>query len=74
MNNATKITLQNGNGATKTFGQIPDLWHLIEKLEFDDNDPLLAEKVKEVWDMAHFAKDVFEGQGKAKLISIEPPK
>ncbi len=63
MNNNT-IELINENGKAKSYGRIPDLYHLIRWLNSEGMSEE-AENVKQVWFMAHDLKSVIEKQGKA---------
>jgi hypothetical protein len=61
MNNSSKIKLTNENGAEKTYGQIPDLWHHAEFIgkHFGDEQ---RDAILEVWGMAHDLKACAEQQ------------
>lgn len=78
MNNSNEIKLINENGAEKTYGEIPDLWHIATAVaegrdlgEFDQEQRDLWEKmILQVWHMAHDLKSVTEEQGEAGLVEV----
>jgi hypothetical protein len=61
MNNTHEIKLMNENGVEKTYGQIPDLYHLADFAgkHFGEN---AREQILQVWMMAHDLKSVAEEQ------------
>ncbi len=74
MNNSNVIKVMNENGKVFEYGQIPDLWTIAEGLRTLKggqwiNPDLAADKVLEVWHMAHHLKAAIENQeGIAKVI------
>lgn len=67
MNNSNEIKLINENGAEKSYGQIPDLWHVADHIGSHFGDEA-REQVLQVWMMAHDLKSCAENQGQAHIV------
>ncbi len=78
MNNSNLIHLQNENGRQIKYGQIPDLWHVMQSIAEGNfnvtnkqHRERIAAEINQVWMMAHDLKAVVEEQGEARIIAIE---
>ena len=71
MNNSNIIRLVNENGQLKTYGEIPDLWHIACHVH-STHGAKISDAILQVMYMAHDLKACIEGQGQAKILQFGP--